>query len=91
MENVKVQEIFTNAIVKEGFDKYMAYDYRKHMSDEDLKKIHIRVYNFYETNSSIVVNKIFIDNLKKLMEHFIETEDYEKCAFIRDRLNKLKV
>ena len=45
---------------------------------------------FYKTNNSIVVNEVFINNLKKLIEHFIETEDYEKCAFIRDRLNNLK-
>lgn len=92
MENKKIQEMFSNAIIKEGFDKYMSYDYRKHMSNEDLNKIHYKVYEIYQTEFSkntIVVNDIFINNLKKLMEHFIETEDYEKCAFIRDRLNNV--
>lgn len=90
MENKKIQEMFSNAIIKEGFDKYMSYDYRKHMTDTDLIKIHIRVYEYYKINDSVVVNDVFVDNLKKLMEHFIETEDYEKCAFIRDKLNTLK-
>ena len=31
-----------------------------------------------------------IDILKQLMQHFITTEEYEKCAYIRDLLNKYK-
>ena len=92
MENKKIQEMFSNAIIKEGFDKYMSYDYRKHMTDDDLTQIHIRVYEYYRTgfsNETIVFNETLRKNLNTLMEHFIETEDYEKCAFIRDRLNNI--
>lgn len=93
MENKKIQEIFSKAIIKDGFDKYMSYDFRKHMSDDDLIQIHIRVYEYYFTgfsNNTIVLNETLRKNLDTLMNHFIETEDYEKCAFIRDKLNKTK-
>jgi len=32
-----------------------------------------------------------IDLLKQLLQHFINAEEYEKCAYIRDLLNKYKL
>jgi protein-arginine kinase activator protein McsA len=92
MENLKVQELFSKAIVNEGFEKYLTYDYMKHMSSEDLNKIHYKVYEIYVdeiSKNTLKTTNVFIKNFHKLLEHFIETEDYEKCAFIRDKLNSL--
>lgn len=93
MENKKIQEMFTKAIIKDGFEKYSTDTFMKHVSNDDLLQIHNKVYEFYKIeldNDRFVANDTSVDNLNELMCYFIEREDYEKCAVIRDQLSKIK-
>lgn len=93
MENKKIQQMFANAIIKDGFSKYLTYGFMKHVTNDDMIQIHIQVFEHYKmeiSNKTIVFNKVIKENLHTLMEHFIEVEDYERCIVLRDQITTLE-
>ena len=62
----------------------------KQAVDEDLDEVAIIKFTDTKMFATIQRNE-YTDLLNKIMEHFIEKEEYEQCAHIRDLITTLSI
>jgi len=74
--------------LQEDFEKLKAFDDNirnalndKMLSEEEMNKI---IHLVHINNYLQIIYSFEIEVLKALLEHFLEVENYDQCAFIRD-------
>lgn len=65
------------------------YDVLKHAVSKNLEEV--AIVRFIDSKMyATIKKKDYVDLLEKIMEHFINKEEYEMCASIRDMIAGLK-
>jgi hypothetical protein len=77
---------FLSAKVRKYLDKYLA--------DHAYNKLFVEHEEFYYKDENVALKpqneEEEIKKLNKMLEQYLETEEYEKCVNIRDKINSFK-